>query len=548
VGFSPKESPSILEGDFLKMTLSKKLYGLTGIILAILVLLSVIAYFSQHAIFQGYKELEEVDLAQMDASRGAQNQVGHATLAFKNHLLRGDDGNIEEFRSRTKTISDRFDTWEKFANNGEDRDAIKEARLKLDAFDHFIDPVIEARRKSKDVIAIDRALPGGIVSGLYQAIDKLEAMSAKKVAQKKEQMAKKAARVQLIMILLAIIAIIAGITLSNLAIKGILKSVHEVEKATELASQGNLSHEVTVYTSDEIGHMAASFNKMIANVRRIVGEINSSTNSLASSSEELSATSDDMNKGTNELSTQTEQVVTAVTEVSQTIIDMARNASSAADASKNAAETAKNGKEIVDTNAEDMVRIAQTVQAAAGTIADLGKSSVQIGEIVAVINSIAEQTNLLALNAAIEAARAGEQGRGFAVVADEVRKLAERTGQATKDITQRIASIQAAAGESVNAMKQGSDEVDKGVNLARKASTSLESIVQASTKAMDMVQRIAAATEQQSAATEEVSQNMEHISGITKHTAASTGQIKVSAAELARLASLLKEMTAWFKV
>ena len=532
----------------MKMTLSKKLYGITGFVLVILVLLSVISYFSQHAILQGYKDLEEVDQAQLDAAREAQNQIGHAVMAFKNHLIRGDEGNVVEFRNRIKAISDQFDAWERFADKDEEHEAIKATRAKLDAFDHFIDPVIEARKTSRDIIAIDRTLPGGIISGLRESIDKMEAISAKNLAQKKEQVAKNAARVEIIMIVLAVLAIVTGITLSAIAIKGILKSVGEVEKATGLASQGNLSQEVVVRTGDEIGRMATSFNQMIVNVRRIVGEINQSTGSLASSSEELSATSDDMHKGANELSSQIEQVVTAMTEVSQTIMDMARNASSAADASKNAADTAKKGKEIVDTNAEDMVRIAQTVQAAAGTIEELGKSSAQIGEIVAVINGIADQTNLLALNAAIEAARAGEQGRGFAVVADEVRKLAERTGQATKDITQRIASIQTAAGESVNAMKQGRDEVDKGVKLAREASASLDSIVRASTDATDMVQRIAAATEQQSAATEEVSQNMEHIAGITKQTASSTDQIKVSAAELARLAASLKEMAAWFQV
>jgi len=269
---------------------------------------------------------------------------------------------------------------------------------------------------------------------------------------------------------------------------------------------------------------------------------------VASGSEELSATSDDMSKGATELSSQTEQVVTAMTEVSQTIMDMAKNASQAADGSKNASETAAKGKQIVDTATADMAKIAQTVQEAAVTIEELGRSSAQIGEIVAVINGIADQTNLLALNAAIEAARAGEQGRGFAVVADEVRKLAERTGQATKDIGNRISGIQQAASESVNAMKKGSDEVDKGVARAKEASSALDSIVTASTNAMDMVQRIAAATEQQSAASEEVSQNMEHISDITKRSSASTEQIKGSSAELAKLAVGLKEMTEWFKV
>jgi len=236
-----------------------------------------------------------------------------------------------------------------------------------------------------------------------------------------------------------------------------------------------------------------------------------------------------------------------MTEVSQTIMDMARNATHAADASKNASETAAKGKKIVDTQAEDMGKIAQRVQEAAATIEELGKSSAQIGEIVTVINAIADQTNLLALNAAIEAARAGEQGRGFAVVADEVRKLADRTGQATKDISQRIASIQAAAGESVDAMKRGSDEVDKGVELAKEAIRSLDTIVQASTNAMDMVQQIAAATEQQSAATEEVTRSMESISGITKQFSSSTHQIKISAGELDKLAAELKNVAAFFK-
>jgi len=195
-----------------------------------------------------------------------------------------------------------------------------------------------------------------------------------------------------------------------------------------------------------------------------------------------------------------------------------------------------------------MAKIAQTVQQTATTIEELGKSSAQIGEIVSVINGIADQTNLLALNAAIEAARAGEQGRGFAVVADEVRKLAERTSKATKDIADRISGIQAAAVGAVEAVKRGSGEVENGVGLAREASAALDAIVQASTSAMDMVRRIAAASEEQSAASEEVTQNMGNISDITKRAAGSSDQIKASAADLAKLSAQLKDMTLFLRV
>jgi methyl-accepting chemotaxis protein len=329
---------------------------------------------------------------------------------------------------------------------------------------------------------------------------------------------------------------------------GLLAGVNSIQTSTAAAAHGDLSKAAVVATNDEFGAMAKDFNAMMDNLRGIAGAISSSSSTLASSSEELSATSEDMNKGAGTLSAQTEQVVTAMTEVSQTIMDMAKNATQAADASKSASQTATKGKEIVDTTVEDMMHIAQTVQEAAKTIEELGRSSAQIGEIVTVINSIADQTNLLALNAAIEAARAGEQGRGFAVVADEVRKLAERTSQATKDITERIQGIQQAAAESVDAMKRGSDEVDKGVGRAKEASSSMDTIVGASNNAMDMVQRIAAATEQQSAATEQVTQSMESISNIARQSAASTEQIKVSATQLEQLASELKDKTAWFKL
>jgi uncharacterized phage infection (PIP) family protein YhgE len=264
-------------------------------------------------------------------------------------------------------------------------------------------------------------------------------------------------------------------------------------------------------------------------------------------SKNLSDSSEDLNKGSQELTLHIEQIVTAMTEVSQTIMDVAKNASYAADASLKASETASKGRKIVDTTAGDMSHIANMTQEAATTIEELGKSSAQIGEIVAVINDIADQTNLLALNAAIEAARAGEQGRGFAVVADEVRKLAERTTQATKDIARRISAIQGASGESVKAIKKASSEVESGAKLAKEASSSMDAIVEAATSAGDIVQRIAAATEEQSTATEEVTQSMENISSITKKSAEASQTIRGEADDLAKLTIDMKEKIEFFK-
>jgi methyl-accepting chemotaxis protein len=354
-----------------------------------------------------------------------------------------------------------------------------------------------------------------------------------------------------LLIACTLLFVLIAVIVANIVSRRLLKQVGGepafIADVAEKISNGDLTVQFESNGKAKSG-IYASMDKMSGKLKGLVKDIKSASVNVASGSEQLSASSDDLSKGARDLSSQVEQIVTAMTEVSQTIMDVAKNASQAADASKKASETATQGKQTVERSVEDMAAIAQTVQQTASTIAELGRSSAQIGEIVAVINGIADQTNLLALNAAIEAARAGEQGRGFAVVADEVRKLAERTSQATKDIADRIGGIQTAAAGAVEAVKQGSTEVENGVVLAREASAALDMIVQASTGAMDMVQRIAAATEEQSAASEQVTQNMENISSITQRAAAASDQIKASAAELAKLSIGLKEVVAFFKV
>lgn len=344
--------------------------------------------------------------------------------------------------------------------------------------------------------------------------------------------------------------VIAGMLLYNLAGKKLLLTPLQIftEKFDKM-SKGDLTTDFSFCSADnEMGHMCSTATKTVDEIKEVIENVSAATSRVAASSEELSQTTVEVNKGAQDELSQIEQVASATAEMSQTIIDVAKNASSAADATKQSSGIASKGKEVVERAVSAMLGIADTVKESANTIDELGRSSQEIGEIISVINDIADQTNLLALNAAIEAARAGEQGRGFAVVADEVRRLAERTGKATKEIADKITSIQQMAERSVDAMRKGSEEVAGGVKLAQEASGSLNEIVDASRNAMDMVQLIATATEEQSAAAEEITHNIENVSSIVNRTSTAIGQIEQASQDLARVSSELQKLVAWFKI
>jgi methyl-accepting chemotaxis protein len=289
-----------------------------------------------------------------------------------------------------------------------------------------------------------------------------------------------------------------------------------------------------------------SINQVGQNLDQALTEVAEAINATASASSQISSSTEEMASGAQEQLTQSTEVVAAVEEMSKTIIDNAKNASLTAEVAKKARLTAEAGGEVVRETVSGMRAIAAVVGKSVETVRQLGKSSDQIGEIVIVIDDIADQTNLLALNAAIEAARAGEQGRGFAVVADEVRKLAERTTKATKEIAQMIKQIQHDTQGAVQSMEEGTRKVDSGIELADKAGLSLEEIVKVSQQVTDMVMQIAAASEQQSSASEEITKNVEGISTVTNQTASGTQQIARAAEDLNRLTDALQQMVTRF--
>jgi ABC-type transporter Mla subunit MlaD len=297
-----------------------------------------------------------------------------------------------------------------------------------------------------------------------------------------------------------------------------------------------------------VAELAKWFNIFMDKLHEILSKVSSNTESLAAAGEEIAATSRQQTQGAELQRDQTAQVVTAMQEMTSTVQQVSENSNSAAAASQKAAETAREGGKVVEETLARMRAIAGSVGETAKKVEALGKQSDQIGRIIGVIDDIADQTNLLALNAAIEAARAGEQGRGFAVVADEVRKLAERTSTATKEITGMIRSIQAETKSAVTAMQAGTKEVEQGVELTTQAGSSLHDIIQMSEQVGDMVTHIATAATEQAAATEQINGSIDQIAKITETSAAGAQQTTNALQDLSALAVNLQRLVGQFRL
>jgi len=322
----------------------------------------------------------------------------------------------------------------------------------------------------------------------------------------------------------------------------------QIVDVMKISGEGDLTQRIEIKSADEMGTLAKWFNAFLDNMTNMVTEIQSTSQAVASASTEIAASSEEMATGLQTQEQQTQQVAAAVEELSQSVNEVAAKSADATTASEESQHQAEEGGGIVSSTVEEMEGIAREVQGSAETINTLGEKSETIGEIIAVINDIADQTNLLALNAAIEAARAGEHGRGFAVVADEVRKLAERTTEATEEVSLSIRGIQTETASAVTLIEAGSARVGKGVDLATQAGVALGSIVDGSQNVQSMVQDIAAAANQQSAATGEIARAVEGINSVTRQSSEGASQASQAAGDLAHQAEQLQSLVGQFKL
>jgi methyl-accepting chemotaxis protein len=323
-------------------------------------------------------------------------------------------------------------------------------------------------------------------------------------------------------------------------------NVHTILTEMERFAAGDLTVEVSHDTDDDIGHLYAGFSAAVENIRSMVVHVSEAVETTASSTAEIAASIEEMSTGAAQQSEQAGNVAAAVMEMTSNIIESNQAMSLAVAKARTAGESAQSGGQVVIQTIEGMNRIADVVQKSAVTVQELGKSSEEIGEIVQVINDIADQTNLLALNAAIEAARAGEQGRGFAVVADEVRKLAERTADATKEIGAMIKRIQRETAGAVSAMKLGTEEVENGKKLADRAGVSLNEIITVSNDVQNIIAQLASASSQQETTSEDISRNIQNISDVAGESNRAIEQVARATDDLSQLTMILQDLLAKF--
>lgn len=346
-------------------------------------------------------------------------------------------------------------------------------------------------------------------------------------------------------ILMAVLIVISSLLARSIT-RPLVATVNALKDISE--GEGDLTVRMRVRGNDEITGLTRYFNSFAEKVHQVMVQVNQASSSVSAAAEELSSITEEGTRNTAQQAKETDQVATAIHEMATTVHEVAQNAGEAAGAANRADQEAKQGKVRVESAIKAISTLSEQVKSSAAVIQRLRSDSQNIGTVLDVIRGIAEQTNLLALNAAIEAARAGEQGRGFAVVADEVRTLAQRTQQSTDEIQNMIQQLQGAAAEAVSSMDASLVSTEKTVVTATEAGASLDSILLAVESIRDMNDMIASAAEEQSLVAEEINRNVVNIVDLSQMTSESTAQVSHASDELANQSDRLHGLVRQFKI
>lgn len=383
---------------------------------------------------------------------------------------------------------------------------------------------------------------------INEVMDALVLFNTEQTRKSNEQAASQYADAFTLVIVLLVAATALTLLCAWLLTRSIVTPINEALNAAEQIAEGDLTQTVHAEGTDEAARLLRAMAKMQNKLRDTLQLIAGSATQLASAAEELNCVTDESARGLQQQNNEIEQAATAVTEMTSAVEEVARNAVSTCEASSDATRSAGDGRDLVLETVGAIERMSGDVQATAQLIGNLAAQSRDIGKVLDVIRGLADQTNLLALNAAIEAARAGEAGRGFAVVADEVRALAHRTQQSTSEIERMIASIQGGTEQAVDSMRNSTERAESTLNIARGAGLALDNIASAVAQINERNLVIASAAEEQAQVAREVDRNLVNINDLSVQSATGAHQTSTASTELSRLALDLNGLVARFRV
>ena len=415
---------------------------------------------------------------------------------------------------------------------------------RLQAFDQSVQAYRNAVRDFRDATAVIAEARAEMTVEGAEIVKRSEALYKIQLERRDSE----SAQARNMQIIATLLALVVGVFAAIIITRQITRPLRDTLAAVEKIAGGDLTHDLRVTRRDELGVLQQGIARMGTTLRELITGIRDGVTQIASAAEELSAVTEQTSAGANSQKVETDQVATAMHEMAATVQEVARNAEQASHAATGADDEARAGDRVVGEAISQIERLADEVQRSTDAMNLLQQESQKIGSVMDVIKSVAEQTNLLALNAAIEAARAGEAGRGFAVVADEVRGLAQRTQKSTEEIEVLVASLQSGTEHVASALLGSRNLTQSSVELARKAGGSLENITRTVSNIQSMNQQIAAAAEQQSAVAEEISRSILNVRDVSEQTASASDETAASSVELARLGGQLQTLVSQFRV
>ncbi|MCS3470400.1 methyl-accepting chemotaxis protein [Pseudomonas sp. JUb42] len=460
------------------------------------------------------------------------------------------DNTIGLFATRNKQISDAQAVYEKLIASPEEQAAYADYVRLLGEYRQIEARLISLSRAG-NVDEMTKLLNGESASNSDQmntVLARLNEINGKQLKTTNDNAADQYSSAFNLVVGLLIIATVLTMLFAWLLTNSITRPIASALEAAETIAEGNLTRPIKVDGRDEAGRLLLAMEKMQEKLRDTLMRISGSATQLASAAEELNAVTEEGARGMARQNDEIEQAATAVNEMTSAVEEVARNAVSTSEASKHATTSAGDGRDLVQETVTAIERMSADVQSTANLVGNLADESRDIGKVLDVIRGLADQTNLLALNAAIEAARAGEAGRGFAVVADEVRALAHRTQQSTSEIERMIGSIQGGTEQAVNSMRNSTERAESTLSIAKGAGLALDTINTAIVEINERNLVIASAAEEQAQVAREVDRNLVNIRDLSVQSSDGASQTSAASSELTRLAVDLNGMVSRFSL